>query len=215
MQTLAAVPYDWQRHMRIGAGIAMSGEMLQGRQHARVLKSTHDCGNHRRGQMRVAAKRTPPDNRIVGIGFQISNRRKIHRNANRSQFLPNRLPESISQLGVACRRDQHRRGKFGKSVPQMGNQAALLIYSDQQRQPARVCDGVLEGVGQRSNIFWSTRVAAKQRQRPWLPASEKITPYFRQLRAVEADHKHLPDALFQSQGLQERRSGSRDNEQQA
>ena len=198
IEAITAQVQNGQNPMRILTGFAMTGKMLRRRQHVQRLRSPHELRHRRAAQCRIIAERTPKDDRVFAVGFQIGNRSQIHVDANRAQFPRHRRADAIRHL-VACRRQQYRRGKNREPVcfGQPRHQPTLLIDSDQQWNAARIGDGLLVIVGENGHAFRSGDVRAKEGNCAGLPFAQELCPDFGHDLAVQRHHEHLRNLVFE------------------
>ena len=101
--------------VRIGVRVAMTGKVFDaredaGREHRGCLGDNHVCD-----QVRVRAEGTRPDNRVLGVGKHVRNRREIDVKANFMQVGTDVRAHSLS-LGRVSRGSDGRHMGEGRDV---------------------------------------------------------------------------------------------------
>src|SRR4051812_3742188 len=93
--------------MRVRLGIAMTGEMLSGREHSMVLHAAHERGAKPRRQSRVFAERTRANDRIGWIVVDIEHRTKTHMYSERSSLERRYATDLVRERGVSRCPERH------------------------------------------------------------------------------------------------------------
>ena len=121
--------------VRIGIRVAMAGKVFDarkdaGREHRGRLGDNHVCD-----QLRIRAKGTRPDNRVLGVGKHVRNRREIDVKANFMQVGTYGRAHSLSLGHVSRASDGRHMGKGcdveGWRVRNAGHKRpALLVHAE-------------------------------------------------------------------------------------
>jgi hypothetical protein len=91
---------DRQREVGVGRGVAVAGEVLRARGHARRLEAAHPRGGVPRGELGVGAEAADADDRVVGIGVHVDVGREGHGAAGLGERLADRTGDPLGQVGV-------------------------------------------------------------------------------------------------------------------
>ena len=131
-----------QRCMAVLGGIAVAGEMLEGRQNAVLPQSVCHSGGHGSSGTGIGREGAGADDRVVRVGVHIGIGRKVHIEAVFLQISADGLPHGAGILGVAACAHGGGAGVAGQRkrivVRQTGDKTALLIHRDKKRRGACV-----------------------------------------------------------------------------
>ena len=108
VQPLARMRHHRQTEMRVDVGVAVAGEMLQRRQHARILQAADPSRHHRASACRILAERSDVDHRIARVVVHIRDRTEVDVHAEGPRFRADDLAGFVGQLRIAGRAERHR-----------------------------------------------------------------------------------------------------------
>ncbi len=129
---LQAALVDGNRHVGVGLGPAMSGEVLAGRRHARLLHATDERRSQLRGTLRVTLEGTTADHRAA-LMIEVEYRREAEIQAD-GQYLGRHQPAAVlgQLLGVVIVGDGAHRRQAQEALAQALHPSAFLIHGQQQ-----------------------------------------------------------------------------------
>ena len=119
--------------MRVGRGVAVSGKMFHGRQHAGLVRPFDVGCDQIADLLRVFAKRARVDDGIGWVRVDISIGKEIPMDANGPRFLRRDAAKCLGVVSLAIGAKGHRVGKIGRPHEARGD-STLEICGDQQGQ---------------------------------------------------------------------------------
>src|SRR5262245_14439791 len=150
--------------MRILIGVAVTGEMLPGCDHAVLLQSMDQCGTHVAHQARIFAERADADYRIRGVVVDVEYRRESDVHAKRAALSRSNAALLVGEGRVPGCAQAHlwRKDRRSAEVDVVREEvtaalahsgAVLVVGADHERQRAQAlhCVQLFGGLKRRAN----------------------------------------------------------------
>ena len=102
-QALEIVRHDRQLVVRIGARVAVTGEVLAAADQARAAQPAPERQRVRRHRLGGGAERAVADHRVGGVRVHVEHRREVPADAERRQLVAERPPDRRRARGIARR----------------------------------------------------------------------------------------------------------------
>ena len=133
--------------MAVDVGVAVPGEVLDRRGHARVsLEAGHLGRGQRRGEPGVRAERAHPDDGVGGVAVDVRDRRQVLVDAHRAQVLAGHPRSLASEPRVTCGAQRHGAREANRRRSQPLDDAVFLVSGDQDGHRAGIERGTLDAV---------------------------------------------------------------------
>ena len=202
-----------QTGMAVGAGVAVSGEVLQGRDDARIVERLDKNAAVLGDGLRVVGKGTNTDDRVGRIVVHVHVGREIRVEADGSELLAHHLGDFLRDAQVVDRAERHVARGHG-SLRQTGDVAAFLIGGDDQLRTVAACGvRLLQLVNEPRRAGVGRRVLQEQDHACIAVFVQRICDVLRDLRHLgsgafrvhlpaERRHDHHADLVLRRHGSQ-------------
>ncbi|MNO66742.1 hypothetical protein D3C76_575390 [compost metagenome] len=131
IESFAIMCQNWHSQMGVYRCITMPRKMFNCCDDPGLMQAFYCCHPKPGYQVRIRAKRTHPDNRIVRIAVNIEHRGKIHLQPERLQLFPCQPACRFGQRRVTGCAKRHLAGKIRAAGDSLNN-ASFLIYAEKQ-----------------------------------------------------------------------------------
>ena len=125
-----------QLEVRVGAGVAVPGEMLAARGKAGALKRADDHTSEPRDILGAFGERAIADDRVLRVRVDVEDRRIVEGDADGEELVGQRLGKPLGErfgLPAGAPQRRHRR-PLRERILQTGDAPALLVDADPRRR---------------------------------------------------------------------------------